>query len=80
VKGINLEHLFSPSIIAIFPIQDLMGMDDKIRREDPFKEQINNPANSENYWRYRMHITLEQLVKEDTFQINIKNMVEETGR
>jgi 4-alpha-glucanotransferase len=80
VKGINLEHLLSPSIIAIFPIQDLFGMDDKLRRKDPFIEQINNPGDSENYWRYRMHLTLEQLVKEGEFQNNIKDMVEETGR
>lgn len=80
VKSINLEHLYSPSMIAIFPLQDLLGMDEEIRRENPFEEQINNPADSEHYWRYRMHITLENLLKEDEFQKNLKKMIALSGR
>jgi 4-alpha-glucanotransferase len=80
VRGINVEHLHSPSIMAIFPIQDLLGMDEDLRREKPEQEQINNPANPENYWRYRIHIPLDDLNKEEAFLDMIRNLVKDSGR
>jgi 4-alpha-glucanotransferase len=79
-KEIILQHLYSPAMWSIFQLQDLMGMDAVIRREDPNEERINNPAVTEYYWNYRMHINLEDLIKEKTFNEELKSAVEKSGR
>jgi 4-alpha-glucanotransferase len=80
VKEIVAQHLWAPCMLAVFPIQDFLGMDPKLRREDPRSEQINVPANPEHYWRYRMHIALEDLLKEDAFNNELRELVAATGR
>ena len=65
---------------AIFQLQDLLGMDGSLRRENPHDERINVPANPKHYWRYRMHHSLEQLMKAEGFNKELKKMVGESGR
>ena len=79
-KEIILQHLYSPAMWSIFQLQDLMGMDADIRREDPKEERINNPAVATYYWNYRMHISLEDLLKEKEFNAELKDCVEKSGR
>ena len=55
-------------------------MDKKIRAKDPEAERINVPANPRHYWRYRMPITLEKLLKETAFNEKIKQMIAASGR
>ncbi|MDE6394895.1 MAG: 4-alpha-glucanotransferase, partial [Duncaniella sp.] len=57
-------HLDSPSMLTILPLQDWLSTDGVVRRNDPREELINIPANPRHYWRYRMHLTLEQLQQE----------------
>jgi 4-alpha-glucanotransferase len=80
VRHINQEHLNSPSILAIFPIQDLLGMDEGLRKEDAASEQINDPANSNHYWRFRLHRNIEDILKEEPFINAVKAMVVKSGR
>jgi 4-alpha-glucanotransferase len=61
VKQIIRNHLASPSMLVILPLQDWMAADEKIRRADYEKERINVPSNPDNYWRYRMHINVDDL-------------------
>ncbi|MFZ1371758.1 MAG: 4-alpha-glucanotransferase [Ferruginibacter sp.] len=79
-KEIILQHLYSPAMWSIFQLQDLMGIDGEIRREDPNEERINNPAEAEHYWNYRMHINLEDLLEEKNFTSELKNYIEKSGR
>ena len=65
---------------SIFQLQDLLGMDDTVRRTDYQSERINIPAITYHYWRYRMHLPLEQLLKEDRFNEELRNYVEASGR
>lgn len=74
------QHLDSPAMWAIFPLQDLMAMDDKIRWENTQEERINIPAIAQHYWRYRMHIGLEELLKADRFNELIRDLIRESGR
>ncbi|MFA5656951.1 MAG: 4-alpha-glucanotransferase, partial [Dysgonamonadaceae bacterium] len=67
-------HLSSNSMWSVVPWQDWMSIDGTLRRDNPHEERINVPANSEHYWRYRMHISLENLLKETSFNERIKNM------
>ena len=79
-RAIVLQHLFSPAMWSIFQIQDLMGMDSALRRENPEEERINVPANPNHYWRYRMHISLEKLLQEDAFNKELKGHIKNSGR
>ena len=79
-KEIVLQHLYSPAMWSIFQLQDLMGMSAEIRRENPNEERINVPANPEHYWNYRMHLNLEDLIKENDFTEELKGYINESGR
>jgi 4-alpha-glucanotransferase len=65
---------------AIFQIQDLFSINPEIRRENPNDERINVPSNTKNSWRYRMHIYLEDLLENDTFNSELKNYITQAGR
>ncbi len=79
-KAIVLQHLYSPAMWSVFQLQDILGIDDKIRRHNPNDERINVPANPKNYWRYRMHISLEDLIQSHDFNDGFSAMIKETGR
>jgi 4-alpha-glucanotransferase len=79
-KAILLQHLHSPAQWSIFQLQDIMGMSEQFRRENPHDERINVPANPHHYWRYRMHLTLEELIREKEFNAGLKTEVEASGR
>ena len=61
-------------------MQDLMGMDGALRRENPNEERINVPANPKHYWCYRMHLGLEQLMQAADFNGALHRMVQDSGR
>lgn len=77
---IVVQHLYSPAMWSIFQLQDLMGIDDQIRIENPNDERINVPANPKHYWRYRMHLSLEQLMHETNFNEDLKGLIQRSGR
>ncbi len=79
-KEIILQHLYSPAMWSVFQLQDLMGMSATVRRENPAEERINNPAEPEHYWNYRMHINLEDLLQEEAFTKELKTYIVESGR
>ena len=72
------NHLYCPSMLCILTLQDWLATDENIRLADASKERINIPANPKHYWRYRMHITLEQLIKQTDFNNSIRNMISQS--
>lgn len=80
VRSIINQHMYSPAMWSIFQVQELLGMSAELRRENPNDERINVPANPKHYWRYRMHHTLEKLIKEDAFNKDVRSMVKAGGR
>jgi 4-alpha-glucanotransferase len=74
------QHLESPAMWGIFQLQDLLGTDGALRRADAAAERINVPATSNHYWRYRMHLSLEALVRAEGFNRLVKSLVRESGR
>jgi 4-alpha-glucanotransferase len=74
------QHLASPSMLAIFPLQDWLAIDGALRYPDPTEERINTPSNPDNYWRYRMHLPLEELLISEPFNRRIRNMIAKHGR
>ena len=79
-RAVVLQHLHSPCMWSIFQLQDLLGMSGALRRADSAEERINIPADPRHYWQYRMHITLEQLLKEKEFNHELKQYVQDSGR
>lgn len=79
-RAIVLQHLYSPAMWSIFQLQDILGMNDNLRRENPHEERINNPAIAKHYWQYRMHLTLEDLIKQKEFNAELRDYVENSGR
>lgn len=65
------EHILSPAMLAVFPIQDWLAIDGTLRRPDPAEEQINIPAVSNHYWRYRLHIPLEKMLKSEELRAKL---------
>lgn len=74
------EMLHTPSMLAIFPIQDWLSADETLRRTDRDAERINEPANPHHHWRYRMHINVTDLCAKDHFNGNLLAMIRESGR
>ncbi len=80
VKQIITQHLYSPSMWAVFPLQDLLGMDDTLRLQNAPSERINQPGNPNHYWRYRMHLNIEDLIDESDFNDSVKELIKTSGR
>ncbi|WP_321334914.1 4-alpha-glucanotransferase [uncultured Bacteroides sp.] len=74
------NHLYSNSLLCILSLQDWLSIDERWRNPNVEEERINVPANPKNYWRYRMHLTLEQLMKADSLNEKIKELIAKTGR
>jgi len=79
-RAIILQHLYAPCMWSIFQLQDLLGMSETLRRADPAEERINVPSDPRHYWRYRMHLPLEQLAKEKEFNHELKEYIQDSGR
>ena len=74
------NHLKSNSILCILSLQDWLSIDGKWRNPNVQEERINVPSNPRNYWRYRMHLTLEQLMKAEELNDKIRELIKYTGR
>jgi 4-alpha-glucanotransferase len=66
-RDIVSRQLTSPSMLCILSIQDWMAIDEQLRLKDPNAERINIPANPKHYWRYRMHVSIEELMSNRSF-------------
>jgi len=79
-KAIVIQHLYSPAMWSVFQLQDLLGMDEQLRRDNPNDERINVPANPKHYWQYRMHVSLETLAASTEFNNELKTLIRAGGR
>lgn len=79
-KDIVSRHLTSPSMLCLLSLQDWLSIDEQLRLPDANAERINIPANPRHYWRYRMHMTIEQLMQADEFNETIKTLIIQSGR
>ena len=79
-RDIVSRHLTSPSMLCILGIQDWMSIDETLRLDDPDAERINIPANPKHYWRYRMHVSIEELMKNKDFNGQVIDLINQAGR
>ena len=64
IKTVIERILDSPSCWNIFPMQDLLDTDESNWSADPKDDQINVPADSENHWKYRLKLSIEELIQQ----------------
>lgn len=74
------RHLFSPSMLCLISLQDWLSMDESLRSDDVEGERINVPSNPHHYWRYRMHLTIEQLLSQQSLNSRMQTMIYRSGR
>lgn len=78
--SIVLKHLLGNSMLCILSLQDWLSINEEVRYPDADAERINVPANPRHYWRYRMHITIEDLMQCTTLNDRIRDMIGKSGR
>lgn len=79
-KDIIARNLLSPSMLCILTLQDWLATDEKIRLADQNAERINVPSNPNNYWRYRAHLNIEDLIENKDFNEIVTELVLQSGR
>jgi 4-alpha-glucanotransferase len=82
LRRILWDHLSSASMLAIFPLQDWVGLDADLRRPDFENERINQPADPNHHWRYRFHLPLSVLNSEKAseLRVQIEGLVRDSNR
>lgn len=74
------RNLSCPSMLCLLSLQDWLAVDENLRLPDANGERINIPANVRHYWRYRMHVSIEELAKNDDFNREVRELVSASGR
>ena len=73
-------HLECPSMICLLSLQDWTSMDENLRYPVAGDERINVPADPKNQWKYRMHFSIEDLMKNESFNSKVASLIRENGR
>ncbi len=68
------QHMYSPAMWVTLPLQDWLAIDGTIRIPDAHADRINIPANPRHFWNYRMHISLEDLLKQDAYNAHVRRL------
>ena len=79
-RHIIQRHLDCPSMLCVIALQDWLATDEHLRLKDANAERINIPANPRHYWRYRMHLNIEDLKNDKSFTEGIREMIVKGNR
>jgi len=79
-RHIIQRHLDCPSMLCVIALQDWLAIDEHLRLKDANAERINIPANPRHYWRYRMHLNIEDLKNDKSFTEGIREMIVKGNR
>lgn len=79
-KQIIMNHLSSPAMLAILPLQDWLALDVTSRNPHADEERINVPSNPHHYWRYRMHLSLEKLLQSENLNREMQQVLQQGKR
>ena len=75
------QNLYTDAMLAIFPLQDYLAT--RLKYHDmlqPSEERINIPSVYPHPWKYRMPITLEELLADADLTDLLRNMIQNSGR
>mmetsp|Transcript_13105 Transcript_13105/g.39668 ORF Transcript_13105/g.39668 Transcript_13105/m.39668 type:complete len:1026 (-) Transcript_13105:2008-5085(-) len=80
MRSIVRQHLESPSMWCILPIQDVVALSPKYMGRAAAEETINDPTNPRHYWRYRIHYTVEDLLEDEPLLADLQALLLGSGR
>ena len=80
VRDMLWEFLDSPSMLAIFPMQDWVALDKGLRRADRMAERINEPADSHHHWRFRLHFDVHALLEASELNVAVEGLIKDARR
>lgn len=80
MRAIVRQHMASPSALAVFPAQDLLALEASYAQRPAEEETINDPTNNRHYWRFRLHVRLEDMLANSEWLADIRELVNESGR
>lgn len=79
-RAVLRQHLESPSMWAVFPMQDILAVSSAYTDRPAAEETINDPTNAKHYWRFRLHVTLERLLSDTRLCADLQGMLLDSGR
>ena len=79
-EEIVARHLYSPSMLCVLSLQDWLSMNGELRSPNAREERINLPSDPFNHWQWRMHLTIEALMKADQFNTKLRTMISRSKR
>lgn len=74
------RHLYCPSMICMLSLQDWLAMDGELRSKNPREERINVPSDAYNRWKYRMHLTIDDLLAASKYNNKVRTMIQRSKR
>jgi len=80
VRAVVEDHLASPSMWTVLPLQDWLGMDEALRRPVATEEQINDPGDPHHIWRFRLHLSVRALLEKKALTAQWAGMSTKAGR
>lgn len=79
-KDVINECLSTESMFALISIQDWISIEPKVRNRFPYSEVMGNPDITDWVWKYRMHLTLEELLSNEELNVQIQNVIKQADR
>jgi 4-alpha-glucanotransferase len=79
-QEVIIHHLACPSMLCLISLQDWLSIDEEVRFPDVDAERINIPANPNNYWGYRMHLNIEDLIANTSLSARISKLIADNDR
>ena len=79
-EEIIARHLYCPSMLCLLSIQDWLAMDSELRAKNPRQERINVPSDPYNQWKYRMNLTIEDLIAATKYNNKVRTMITRSKR
>ena len=79
-EEIIARHLYCPSMMCMLSLQDWLAMDGELRSKHTREERINVPSDPYNRWKYRMHLSIDDLLKADRYNNKVRTMITRSKR
>ncbi len=79
-EEIIARHLYCPSMLCMLSLQDWLAMDGELRSKNPREERINVPSDPYNRWKYRMHLTIDDLLAASKYNNKVRTMITRSKR
>ena len=67
-------------MLCLLSLQDWLSMDSELRSKNPREERINVPSDAYNRLKYRMHLTIDDLLAATKYNNKVRTMIKRSKR